>query len=117
MKEQAFLREAVSFEAFGVVGLFRQGYAVRALNKREIGNMYYVYIIRSVKHGSFYVGSTSNLKERLRDHNQRTVKTTKVGVPYILVWYCGFVNRLKALDFEKYLKNGSGFAFRNKHLI
>ena len=88
--------------------------------------MYYVYIIQnqnntaSLKlrstHKSYYVGATENLKERLRNHNWHTVKTTKFKNPK-LIWYCCFKDKQKAYDFEKYLKSGSGFAFRNKHLI
>ena len=37
--------------------------------------------------------------------------------PYKLKWYCAFDNKKKALDFEKYLKQGSGFAFARKHLL
>jgi predicted GIY-YIG superfamily endonuclease len=79
--------------------------------------MYYVYILRSQKDESYYVGTTENLKERLKDHNWHTVKTTKSKAPYKLIWYCGFIDKQKAFAFEKYLKSGSGFAFRNKHLI
>ena len=89
--------------------------------------MYYVYILQSQKdtptlklrstHKSYYVGATGDLKERLKDHNWHNVKTTKSKAPYKLVWYCVFDNKQKAYDFEKYLKSGSGFAFRNKHLV
>jgi len=34
-----------------------------------------------------------------------------------LVFYAAFETKKKALDFEKYLKTNSGFAFRNKRLI
>lgn len=78
--------------------------------------MYYVYILQSQKDESYYVGATENLKERIKDHNWHTVKTTKFKDPK-LVWYCCFKDKQKAYDFEKYLKSGSGFVFRNKHLI
>jgi predicted GIY-YIG superfamily endonuclease len=79
--------------------------------------MYYVYILQSEKDGSFYTGATSNLDERLKDHFWHTVQTTKSKAPYRLVWYCAFDGKQSAYDFEKYLKSGSGIAFRNKHLI
>jgi putative endonuclease len=34
-----------------------------------------------------------------------------------LVWYCGFDSKRKAIVFEKYLKSGSGKAFKKKRLI
>ena len=79
--------------------------------------MYYIYILQSQKDESFYTGTTGNLKERLKDHKWHNVKTTKSKAPYKLVWYCVFTEKQKAYDFEKYLKSGSGFAFRNKHLV
>ena len=88
--------------------------------------MYYVYILQCQKDTptlklrsarvSYYVGTTEDLKERLKDHKWHNVKTTRFKDPK-LVWYCCFKNKQKAYAFEKYLKSGSGFAFRNKHLI
>ncbi len=79
--------------------------------------MYCVYIIQSQIDASFYIGNTNNLKRRLSEHNAGHVKFTSTKKPYKLVWYCAFSNREKALDFEKYLKHGSGFAFGRKRLI
>ena len=79
--------------------------------------MYYVYIIQSQKDKSYYVGSTENLKKRLQEHNRGEVIYTSSKTPYELVWYCAFRSRKKALDFEKYLKQGSGFAFARKRLV
>lgn len=79
--------------------------------------MYYVYIIQSQKDHSFYKGFSTNLKKQLIKHNSRGQKYTSTKVPYVLVWYCGFTQKKDALQFEKYLKSGSGFAFAKKHLI
>ena len=59
---------------------------------------------------------SSNLNERLKDHKWHTVKTTK-SAPHSLVWTCIFREKDKALHFERYLKTGSGIAFRNRHLV
>ena len=79
--------------------------------------MYYVYVLKSKKDGSYYTGSTEDLKNRLTQHNQHNSRYTSTKVPYHLVWYGAFLDKKKALVFEKYLKSSSGFAFRNKHLI
>ena len=79
--------------------------------------MHYVYIIKSTKDLSYYVGSTENLKRRFSEHNKGTVRFTSAHRPYILNWYCAFSSKHKALDFEKYLKHGSGFAFARKRLV
>ena len=79
--------------------------------------MHYVYIIQSQKDGSYYVGSTADLKIRVQEHNRGIVKYTSSKKPYKPVWYCAFQNKTKALDLEKYLKQGSGFAFTRKRLV
>lgn len=79
--------------------------------------MHYVYIIQSQKDKSYYVGSTANLKVRLQEHNRGEVRYTSSKVPHELVWYCAFLSKMKALNFEKYLKQGSGFAFVRKRLV
>ncbi len=78
--------------------------------------MYYVYILLC-KDGKYYTGCTQNLDERLERHKKGYVESTKEKLPVSMVFYCAFVERHKAFEFEKYLKSGSGIAFRNKHLI
>ncbi|MEA2112986.1 MAG: GIY-YIG nuclease family protein [Patescibacteria group bacterium] len=79
--------------------------------------MHYVYILKSQKDNSHYIGSSSNLKNRIIAHNQNTVKSTKAKTPYIIKWYCAFPTKEKALIFEKYLKTGSGIAFYRKRFL
>ncbi len=79
--------------------------------------MFYVYILKSQKDKSYYVGTTEDLNKRIDDHNRGTATYSSSKVPFVLVWSCNLDDKKKALDFEKYLKSGSGFAFRNKHLI
>lgn len=76
-----------------------------------------VYILKSIRDGSFYVGSTDNLDARLKEHNSGRCRYTVSRIPWRIHWFCVFGNKIKALRFEKYLKIGSGFAFRNKHLL
>lgn len=79
--------------------------------------MYYVYILQSQKDNSYYVGSTGDLQRRLDEHNNNGEKFTTAKRPYIVAWYCAFKNKKQAVDFEKYLKQGSGFAFARKRLV
>jgi putative endonuclease len=79
--------------------------------------MYCVYILQSEKDKSFYTGFSEDVDWRMKNHNWHLAKYTSSKAPYNLIWYCAFRNKKQALDFEKYLKSGSGFAFRNKHLI
>jgi len=78
--------------------------------------MFYVYILK-LKNGQFYTGFTRDLKIRIKRHNQNAVRTTARLKPKELIFYAAFKNKRNALNFEKYLKSSSGFAFRNKRLI
>ena len=78
--------------------------------------MYFVYLLH-LANSKIYTGSTPDLKERLQEHKDGKALSTRSLRPVKLVWYCAFMTRLEARRFETYLKNGSGQAFRNKHLV
>lgn len=78
--------------------------------------MYYVYILK-LCNNSCYIGFSSNLKQRITDHQKGNVPITKNKRPLELVFYAAFETQGKAIQFEDYLKSASGFAFRNKRLI
>jgi predicted GIY-YIG superfamily endonuclease len=40
--------------------------------------LFYAYILKSLYEGRYYYGSTSNIDNRLKQHNYGKVKTTKV---------------------------------------
>lgn len=79
--------------------------------------MYYVYLISSLNFpNKNYVGYTNNLEQRLEKHNSGGSVYTSDFRPWKLVTYLCFNNESKALEFEKYLKSGSGYAFAKKRL-
>lgn len=78
--------------------------------------MWYVYILKC-SDGSYYTGCTNNLVDRIARHNKGQVHYTKGRNPVVLVTYIAFTEKHKAYLFEKYLKSGSGVAFRNKRLL
>ena len=49
--------------------------------------MYYLYILKSLKDDSFYIGSTNNLTQRLKKHKQGLVKFTQSRLPIKLVHF------------------------------
>lgn len=69
---------------------------------------YYVYILQSQKNNSFYIGYTSDLKKRFVEHNSGESKATKPFIPYKLIFYEAFLNRIDAKNREIYLKSGYG---------
>jgi len=76
---------------------------------------HYVYILRN-SYGKQYVGHTSDLNARLKEHNEGSVKATKKLRPWKIEWFCGFNDKTKAIQFEKYLKSGSGTSIRYRHI-
>jgi predicted GIY-YIG superfamily endonuclease len=79
--------------------------------------MFYVYCITSQSlPGRRYIGFTEDLKQRLADHNRAGNPSTAAGKPWRLKGYIAFETKIAALDFERYLKSGSGHAFANRHL-
>lgn len=80
--------------------------------------MYYVYILKSINFPKqIYTGSTPDLKQRLKSHNEGANKHTGKFRPWKIIWYAAFINRKQAERFEKYLKTSSGIAFKRKRLI
>ncbi|MBM3209540.1 GIY-YIG nuclease family protein [Candidatus Shapirobacteria bacterium] len=78
--------------------------------------MYYVYILKLINN-TFYTGYSANLRQRIKEHTEGKIVWTRKLIPLKLVFYAAFSSKKRALDFEKYLKSFSGFAFRNKRLI
>ena len=78
--------------------------------------MWFVYILKC-SDSSCYTGFTSNLKERISRHNKGENTYTKERLPIKLITYTAFLDKYKAIDFEKYLKSGSGKAFAQKRLM
>jgi putative endonuclease len=88
-----------------------------ALAKGGPSLLYYVYLIESFSaQGQRYVGITTDLKQRLQEHNAGKSSHTSKFRPWKLTAYIAFTDRAKADAFERYLKSGSGHAFASKHL-
>jgi putative endonuclease len=68
----------------------------------------YVYILKSLKDGSYYVGSSSNVAERIKSHNRGSNLATKLKRPWILIRSEIYDTSSLALKREKFLKTGDG---------
>jgi putative endonuclease len=62
--------------------------------------VYFVYILQSLKDGSYYVGSTQDLDERINRHNGGRSKYTKAKRPWKMVYHEEFPDRSSALKRE-----------------
>jgi putative endonuclease len=66
---------------------------------------YFVYILHSKKTGCYYVGQTQNIEKRLERHNSGRNKSTKAGIPWILIYVEVVPDRSTAMAREKQIKN------------
>jgi putative endonuclease len=80
--------------------------------------MTYVYVLESANEPARrYVGLTPDLKQRFADHNAGRSSYTRKFKPWNLVVYTAFADEKSAVEFERYLKTGSGIAFLKRHYL
>ncbi len=65
--------------------------------------MWYLYVLKRAKRANPYIGYSSNLRTRLRAHNQGMVDTT-TGCPWRLVYYEAYEHKTLAQLRERILK-------------
>jgi putative endonuclease len=65
---------------------------------------YYVYVLRSEKDGSFYIGHTADLDERIQRHNHGKSSYTKAKAPWKLIYQEVFTTRSEAMKREREIK-------------
>lgn len=76
--------------------------------------IYFVYLLQSVKDGSFYVGFTTDLQRRLKEHNSGHSNYSSKHGPWKLIYFEEFKTLEEAVARERYLKTGAGRKFRKK---
>ncbi len=81
------------------------------------GPMWFVYVLKSLKHSFIYIGSTNDLERRLKEHNDGLSQSTKHYAPYSLEAYVAVSSKAKALELERYFKRGSGKAILLKRIL
>ena len=71
--------------------------------------MSFVYILKSLRNGKRYVGSTDSLPEdRLKKHNYGSNKFTRRNGPFKLIHQEICANKTEARKRENFLKSGTG---------
>lgn len=66
--------------------------------------MFYLYILKSIKNGELYIGSTNDLKRRFSEHNKGKSSSTKCKRPYELIYYEAYKAESDARRRESMLK-------------
>jgi len=70
--------------------------------------MFYVYVLKSLKDGKFYIGFTEDVKRRIKDHNSGKVLSTQKRKPFKLLYYEAHLSKKDALRRENYFKTTKG---------
>ncbi|MDP2946361.1 MAG: GIY-YIG nuclease family protein [bacterium] len=82
--------------------------------------MYYTYVLlcQDVKRlrKKFYIGSTGDLKNRVKEHKAGEIKTTKSFDIINLIYYEASLNKADARKRELQLKTGFGRGYLNRRL-
>lgn len=71
--------------------------------------MYFTYILKSLKDGKYYYGSTQDVFNRLKEHNNGRVTATKNRRPFVLHYKEAHDSQKNALQRELFFKKRSGY--------
>jgi len=82
---------------------------------RDPSVMYYAYVIQNDK-GTWYTGSTRDLRKRLREHNQGKSTWTKGKGEWKIIYYEACLDEHDARSRETYLKSGMGKRYLKSRL-
>jgi len=79
--------------------------------------MFYVYLLQCQDDKGWYIGMTSDLKQRVKEHQSgKGGRTTKLKKDWKLIYFEGYLNKKDATGRERFLKSGSGRRFLKKQL-
>ncbi len=78
--------------------------------------MFYNYILHDSKNNYLYGGYASDLRKRLKEHNQGLNKSTKPFKPWTLIYYEACLNKEDAKRRENYLKTSQGDGYKTLSL-
>lgn len=71
-------------------------------------DFYYVYVLRSVKDGLFYIGMTNDIDRRYLEHKLGKNISTAKRLPLELIYFEAFKTKTDAERREKYFKTTKG---------
>ena len=78
--------------------------------------MFYVYVLQSETDDGLYIGFTTDLRRRLKEHQEGKSFATSYRGPWKLIYYEAYLDEQDALGRERYLKSGGGRRFLKSQL-
>ena len=78
--------------------------------------MFYVYVLQSECDDGLYIGFTTNLRRRIKEHQAGDSFATSYRGPWRLIYYEAYLEEADALGREQFLKSGGGRRFLKSQL-
>ena len=79
---------------------------------------YFVYLLENNFDKGWYIGFTTDLKQRVADHNSgKGGRTTRIKKNWKIIYFEGYRIKKDATGREKFLKSGSGRRYLKKQLV
>jgi len=78
--------------------------------------MFYVYVLQSESDDGLYIGFSTDLRRRIKEHNEGRAFATSFRGPWWLIYYEAYLDEEDAQGRERYLKSGGGRRFLIKQL-
>jgi putative endonuclease len=76
-----------------------------------------MFIFLKLRNNDIYIGSTNDLRRRIKSHNDGHVVSTKAHLPIALKAYVAVETETLARALERYFKSGSGKAVAKKRFF
>jgi len=78
--------------------------------------MFYVYVLQSESDDGLYIGFSTDLRRRLKEHRAGESFATAYRGPWRLIYYEAYLEEADALGRERFLKSGGGRRFLKSQL-
>lgn len=78
--------------------------------------MFYVYVLQSETDDGLYIGFSTDLRRRLKEHQAGKSFATSYRGPWRLIYYEAYLEEADAVGREEYLKSGGGRRFLKAQL-
>jgi len=79
--------------------------------------MYSTYILKSVKTGKYYYGSSIDVERRLKEHNAGGMTSTRSGRPWVIHFVEQHSDKAVAVKRELFFKKRSGYKWLKEQAI
>ena len=78
--------------------------------------MFYIYVLQSESDDGLYIGFSTDLRRRIKEHQEGKSFATSYRKPWRLIYYEVYLEEEDALGRERYLKSGGGLRFLQSQL-